>query len=144
MAVLRRALSSVAAVALGAGVFAAPGFASAAGSGGTVTFSAAQAVQGAKLFQQSCAACHGTQLEGGAGPALTGPTFKTLSSKVHANVSDIFNYMTTNMPMNAPASLPHDSYVRIMSFILSKNGYHPGGKPLTFSAASASKANIIH
>lgn len=95
------------------------------------------------MFERSCAACHGENLEGGAGPALTGATFKTLSDKVHANVSDIFTYMTTNMPLNEPASLSHDQYVQIMSFILSKNGYHATGKPLTFQAASSSTASII-
>ncbi len=87
--------------------------------------------------------CHGTALEGGAGPALTGPNFKTLSSKVHATVSDIFTYMTTNMPMNAPASLPHKDYVNIMAFILSKNGYKAGGSPLSYGTASNSKAAIV-
>jgi hypothetical protein len=50
--------------------------------------------------------------------------------------------MTTSMPMNAPASLKHDQYVAIMAFILSKNGYHPGSSPLTFSAAINSKAPV--
>lgn len=118
------------------------GYASAANTK-TVSFTAAQQANGDKLFARSCAACHGESLEGGAGPALTGSTFKTLSDKVHANVSDIFTYMTTNMPMNAPASLSHDQYVQIMSFILSKNGYHANGRPLTFGAASKSTASII-
>ncbi len=87
--------------------------------------------------------CHGASLEGGAGPALTGPNFKTLSTKVHASVSDIFTYMTTNMPMNAPASLSHDQYVNVMAFILSKNGYKAGGSPLSFSSATKSKAPIV-
>jgi mono/diheme cytochrome c family protein len=108
-----------------------------------VTFTAAQASSGSSLFAAKCSACHGSQLEGGAGPALTGPNFKTLSTKVGANVSDIFGYMTTNMPMNAPASLTHDQYVSIMSFILSKNGYHAGGAALTFSSASNSKAPVV-
>jgi polar amino acid transport system substrate-binding protein len=99
--------------------------------------------KGQKQFAQSCAQCHGEHLEGGVGPALTGPTFETLSKKVGANVGDIFTYMTTNMPMNAPASLSHDQYVSIMSFILSKNGYKPGTRALTFNNAESSKAPII-
>lgn len=99
--------------------------------------------KGDKQFAQSCAQCHGEQLEGGAGPALTGPTFDTLSKKVGANVGDIFTYMTTNMPLNEPASLSHDQYVNIMAYILSKNGYKAGGKALTFKIAEQSKAPII-
>ncbi len=112
-------------------------------AGSPVTFTAAQVSAGATAFQTHCSACHGTNLEGGAGPALTGPNFKTLSTKVKAKVSDIFGYMTMNMPLNAPASLSHTEYVNILSFILSKNGYHPGGAPMTFASANASMAAIV-
>lgn len=109
----------------------------------SISFTSSQMQKGAKQFAQSCAQCHGTELEGGAGPALTGANFKTLSQKVGAKVGDIFGYMTTNMPMNAPASLSHDQYVDIMAYILSKNGYTPGKQPLTYSGAENSKADII-
>ena len=108
-----------------------------------VSFTAAQAGAGEKAFAAKCSMCHGASLEGGAGPALSGPNFKTLSSKVHATVSDIFTYMTTNMPMNAPASLPHTDYVNIMAFILSKNGYRPGGAALSYGKATSSKAAVV-
>lgn len=109
----------------------------------SVSFTASQMSKGDKQFAQSCAACHGEHLEGGAGPALTGPTFETLSKKVGANVGDIFTYMSTNMPLNEPASLSHDQYVSIMAYILSQNGYKPGKKALTFKIAETSKAPII-
>jgi len=108
-----------------------------------VSFTSSQMTKGQAQFAQSCATCHGEHLEGGAGPALTGPTFNTLSKKVGANVGDIFTYMTTNMPLNEPASLSHDQYVSIMAFILSKNGYKPAKKPLTLRVAENSKAPII-
>ncbi|MHB8146067.1 MAG: c-type cytochrome [Vulcanimicrobiaceae bacterium] len=112
-------------------------------AGGTVSFTRAQVVAGAKGFAQSCASCHGTNLEGGAGPALSGPNFKTLSTKIHASVGDVFTYLTTNMPMNAPAGLTHDQYTDIMAYILSKNGYKPGGSALNYKNALSSKAKII-
>lgn len=112
-------------------------------AGTPVSFTAAQASAGSAAFAAHCSACHGEHLEGGAGPALTGPNFKTLSTKVKASVSDIFTYMTTNMPMNAPASLSHTQYVDILAFILSKNGYHAGGTAMTFASASASSAAIV-
>ena len=108
-----------------------------------MSFTAAQASTGAKAFAAHCAACHGTELEGGAGPALSGPNFKTLSTKVKASVGDIFTYMTTNMPMNAPASLSHADYVAILAFVLSKNGYAPGSRALTFAQALSSGAAIV-
>ena len=109
----------------------------------SLTFTQAQQHAGETAFETSCAPCHGAQLEGGAGPPLTGQNFKILSTKVGATVGDIFTYMSENMPFNNPASLSHTQYVNIMAFILSKNGYHAGGAPLTFAAASASKAKAI-
>lgn len=105
-----------------------------------VAFTASQAAAGEKQFEITCSPCHGTQLEGGAGPPLAGQNFKILSTKVHATVSDIFTYMSTNMPLNNPASLKKSVYVNIMAFILSKNGYTAGDAPLTYAAAKSSKA----
>jgi mono/diheme cytochrome c family protein len=118
-------------------------FAIAAASSGSVSFTASQMQKGERQFAQSCATCHGEQLEGGAGPALTGPNFKILSKKVGARVGDVFTYMSTNMPLNEPASLSHDQYVNIMAFILSKNSYKPGKSPLTYTKAENSKAPIM-
>jgi alcohol dehydrogenase (cytochrome c) len=106
----------------------------------SITFSSDQQSAGSKLFENTCATCHGSALEGGAGPPLSGQNFKTLGSKIGATVGDIFTYMSTNMPMNNPASLTHTQYVEIMAFILSKNGYHAGGAPLTYATAESSKA----
>lgn len=108
-----------------------------------VSFTAAQAKQGQQIFTRTCAACHGAKLEGGAGPALTGPNFKTLSTRVHATVGDVFTYMASNMPLNEPASLPHDQYVSIMAYILSKNGFKAGGKALTYASAEKSKSPVV-
>lgn len=111
-------------------------------TGGTVSFTSAQVASGDKLYQTNCAACHGVQLEGGAGPALAGPNAKTLRTKLHATVSDIFTIMAMQMPFNAPASLKHDQYVAIAAYILSKNGWKPGSKPLTYGIAMNSKAPL--
>lgn len=136
-AVASAALASLAALTL---LFASP---SAHAAGSSISFTAAQATAGGTAYEKDCSSCHGSQLEGGAGPALSGPNFKTLSTKVKANVGDIFTYMTSNMPLNAPASLPHNTYLSILTFILSKNGYHAGSTPLTFAAAQSSKAPIV-
>jgi len=109
-----------------------------------VSFTKDQQKAGEAIFENTCAPCHGSQLEGGAGPPLTGENFKILSTKVHATVGDIFTYMSTNMPLNNPASLHHSQYVDIMAFILSRNGYHAGAAPLTFAAASGSKAKPVN
>lgn len=107
-----------------------------------ISFTSEQAGAGSQEYQMHCTACHGAQMEGGAGPALAGPNAKKLLTTMHATVGDIFSVMTTEMPINAPASLSHDQYVEIISYILQRNGYEPDGKPLTFEAAGRSRAPL--
>lgn len=108
----------------------------------TISYTSSQAASGETQWGQSCATCHGANMEGGAGPALAGPNSRTLTTKLHATVSDIFGYMTTNMPLNAPASLTHDQYVNIMAYVMKLNGYAPSSVPLTFEGADSSKAPL--
>jgi mono/diheme cytochrome c family protein len=111
-------------------------------AGAAVTLSAAQVATGAKAYTQNCSSCHGAALGGGAGPALTGASFKTATTGGPATVGGVFTYLTKNMPLTAPGSLTHDQYVEILAFILSKNGYKPSATALTYTAALASKAPV--
>jgi mono/diheme cytochrome c family protein len=111
-------------------------------AGAAVTLSAAQVASGSKAYAQNCSSCHGAALGGGAGPALTGASFKTATTGGPATVGGLFSYLTKAMPLTAPGSLSHDQYVAILAFILSKNGYKPSAAALTYSAALASKAPV--
>jgi hypothetical protein len=82
------------------------------------------------------------KLEGGAGPPLSGPNMVTLGTKTNLKVGELFGYMTTNMPMNEPASLSRDQYVQVLAYILQRNGYPPGSKPLTYAQAESSKVTM--
>ena len=86
--------------------------------------------------------CHGEKLEGGAGPALTGPTLKTLSKNTKLTVGDAFTFLSQQMPLNAPASLSHDQYASIMAYLLKANGYPAGSKALTYQSATGSKVEF--
>ncbi len=122
----------VAALAIGLG----SATASATGSASSaVHFSASQAAVGAQLFAAKCAACHGANLEGGAGPALSGATLNTLAKNTKLTVGDMFTFLSQQMPLNEPASLTHEQYVAIMAFILHYNGYKADGAPLTYQTA---------
>jgi mono/diheme cytochrome c family protein len=100
------------------------------------SFTAAQATAGEPIYNGSCAQCHGVNLDGAAGPALAGASAKDLQ------VNAIFAVMTTTMPINNPGSLSHDQYVKVMAYILKRNGIQPGATALTFDAASNAKVSL--
>lgn len=106
-------------------------------------YSAAQATAGSKAYGANCASCHGAQLEGGVGPALTGATLNTLAKNTKLSVGDMFTFMSQQMPLNAPASLSKAQYSQIMAYILKYNGYPAGAKELTYNGATNSTV-IMH
>ncbi len=104
-------------------------------------YTKAQAAAGAKLYSSTCVQCHGDNLEGGVGPALRGPNLVRLATKTKLTVGDFFGFMSLQMPLNAPGSLPKDQYASIMAYVLARNGYPAGPKPLTYAVATSS--NVI-
>src|ERR1700753_1174052 len=80
-------------------------------------YTAGQAQQGAALYATQCAACHGGQLEGGAGPALTGAAFHQLAAAQHLTPRSLLEVVSATMPMTAPASLKPDQYAALVAFI---------------------------
>lgn len=102
------------------------------------SYTAAQADQGETAFENDCAQCHGANLEGYSGPALTGPQF----TAAYGSLNALLGFISGSMPLDAPGSLSHQDYVAIVAFILNKNGVAPGTNPLTFNAAMASKSAI--
>jgi len=101
-----------------------------------------QAKAGAQKFTDNCEQCHGTHLEGRAGPALKGPNFA--SPKSAFTVSDIFTIVSQNMPASQPGSLQPNDYVQVMAFLLQQNGYPAGTSTLTFDGAGASKVPLLY
>ncbi len=144
----RTAATSVAAAAFlvaSAGAFAKSHVAAGVASGGAhpAIYSASQAAVGGKAYGANCASCHGAQLEGGVGPALSGATLNTLAKNTKLSVGDMFTFMSLQMPLNAPASLSKAQYAQIMAYILKYNGYPAGSKELTYAVATDSKV-IMH
>ncbi|MGH7051375.1 MAG: c-type cytochrome [Acetobacteraceae bacterium] len=132
------ALANFAAAALLAVAYGGAAEATAAGPPPAPSYTAAQAEQGATAFENDCAQCHGANLEGYSGPALTGAAF----ANAYGSLSALLGFISQNMPFDSPGSLSHDDYVAIVAFILSRNGAAPGATPLTFQAAMASKTPI--
>jgi cytochrome c len=87
--------------------------------------------EGAKVFGEKCAACHGDAAKGGVAPfypALVGgapltsgiETQKTIAN-YYAYATTIFDYIRRAMPYNAPRSLPDSEVYALTAYILSLN-----------------------
>jgi mono/diheme cytochrome c family protein len=94
-------------------------------------YTAAQAVRGAQTYDRSCAACHGNNLEGKAGPPLTGKAFQETLQYAKMTTSQLYAFISQSMPQNAPGSLSGEQYIEVLSFLLSKSGYPVGSIPLS-------------
>jgi hypothetical protein len=103
----------------------------------------AQALAGAKVFAAHCAQCHGTQLEGGAGPALVGPDFTDSVASDHLSLGDFFGMVAYQMPYDAPGSLSHADYENVVAFLLSRNGQTFGPAGIVYDTAMQSKVPFL-
>src|SRR5688572_17413648 len=90
-------------------------------------FTADQANAGRAAFQANCAGCHGADLMGY--PPLAGSAF--VGSWGTRSTRDLFGLISATMPTDRPGSLPADTYVNIVAFILQSNGRTPGTQALT-------------
>jgi S-disulfanyl-L-cysteine oxidoreductase SoxD len=83
--------------------------------------------QGAPIFKQKCAACHGENGEGGiAGQLVGGPPRATLDGgKTIANfypyATTIFDYVRRAMPYNMPRSLNDEEVYALTAYLLALN-----------------------
>jgi S-disulfanyl-L-cysteine oxidoreductase SoxD len=85
------------------------------------------AAQGAPIFAQKCAACHGENGKGGEATMVTaGPPRATLDGgKTIANfwpyATTIFDFIRRAMPANAPKSLTDQEVYALTAYLLSLN-----------------------
>lgn len=98
-----------------------------------LSFTNAQVAGGRANFASQCAKCHGSDLEGGAGPALVGGV---LDGYFAGSVGDLADFIKSSMPQDAPGTLTTDQTVTIVAFLASKNGRPPGPTPLPTDAAA--------
>ena len=83
-----------------------------------------QVARGAAAYATHCAFCHGAELEGGSFPPLSGPDFTARWNE--RPVSDLHDYVRTQMPLGAGGSLAPEVYVDLVALILATNGVEPG------------------
>jgi hypothetical protein len=95
-------------------------------------YTAAQAERGRDAYATRCSTCHGKDLEGGAGPALTGEQF--FDNWREDSVKSLFSFIQTQMPQRAPGSLSAETYLDILAHVFSMNMIPAGSKALTSDA----------
>jgi cytochrome c len=101
---------------------------------------------GHEVFDQQCAACHGTKGEGGVGDRLVGGQGTLETPKPVRTVGSywpyaptLFDYIRRAMPQNAPESLSNDDVYAVSAYILNLNGLLPADATLDAKTLSAIK-----
>ena len=93
-------------------------------------YSSEQEERGVNLFSQACASCHGEDMRGGAGtPTLAGPEFQF--GWEGKTLGDLFEYVSTNMPVGQAGTLSDEQYANLLAAILKQNEFPPGETELT-------------
>ncbi len=109
-------------------------------------FTAVQAAAGNGLYQSTCAACHGADLQGTpTAPILAGSGFMVRWGGRSAG--ELFRYIKASMPPGSNTPLPDATVGNIVASILSANGAVAGTQPLSadtsmlIAAATGSSAS---
>ena len=87
-----------------------------------------QAVTGGKTFAQSCAGCHGANLEGGAGPGLKGASWLQLYGG--AKLLTVWGEIKGPMAQYAGTTFTTQESLDLLAYLLQQNGLPAGTQPL--------------
>jgi mono/diheme cytochrome c family protein len=98
-------------------------------------FSAAQAERGARVFESICANCHELAELTAAGAYLDEVEGKPLW--------ETFEYVSTEMPEDDPASLRPEEYAAVLAYILSVYGLPSGDTDLAVDQGSLEAIAIV-
>ena len=105
-------------------------------------FTDAQATNGATIYRQSCASCHGADLTGGSAPSLAGPRLAAAWSNPQITLDDLFFVLRTTMPPRASSALSASDHAAVFAYILKANGFAPGATPLAAESAELKSARF--
>ena len=90
-----------------------------------------QATRGKGSYNANCAVCHGSSLQGGAGPALSGASFA--AKWRDRPLRDLYTVAHDQMPLTAPGKLPPKTSFDIVAYLLSFNGFQASTKAVSAS-----------
>ncbi len=87
-----------------------------------------QADRGREQYLQHCSICHSVSLQGNnESPPLLG---RFMPDWAGAPLSDLYDYVSTAMPLDRPRSLSAAAYVDIVAYLLKANGFPNGQSEL--------------
>jgi len=93
----------------------------------------AQAERGGASYKQSCIGCHREDLRGdNTAPSLVGESFTFLWGDME--VGELSARIQKVMPPDRPGSLPVQTYIDLVAFILQKNAFPAGNQELGASS----------
>ena len=98
-------------------------------------YTAEQAATGRAGYEQHCAVCHGADLRLLPNALLAGPEFT--SRWQGRSTSDLLAQLRATMPPEGPGSLPENTYVDVIAYLLEANGSMASNEPLRPAEASA-------
>jgi len=100
-------------------------------------YSTAQANHGRQLFDDNCAKCHQSTLDGmDEIPALKGAHF--MADWEQQSVADLMDRVHTTMPLDNPGALNADNSTDVVAYLLQQNGMPAGN-----TAMAAGMLNTI-
>ena len=100
-----------------------------------------QADAGEELYNTSCAACHGQNLEGTpVGPIISGESF--FSTWALQSPVDFYNYTRANMPPGDNEGITEEDYFNITAYVMRSNGVADSNPALTSEADYPLATNV--
>ena len=105
-------------------------------------YTAEQAKRGEAVYGDVCVPCHGPDLAGtDLAPSLTGADFAMNWNDM--KVADLFDRVSTTMPLTAPGSLMARQYSDVIAFILQKAGAPAGTTELPSAKEPLSSMKFV-
>jgi mono/diheme cytochrome c family protein len=98
---------------------------------GSGYYTKAEAQAGKTDYDKNCASCHNGDLSGNSGPALAGPKFESYLKFTKITPPQLLDFITSQMPANAPGSLSKAQYNDIFAYILSYDHYPSGSASIS-------------
>jgi len=105
-------------------------------------FTAAQAQRGKADFEKSCSNCHVSDLSGSVrAPALRGDRF--MQNWQNGSVAVLFSKIRDSMPANYPETVPEETKIDILAYLLQQNAFPAGSTELKLDETELANIQIV-